>query len=111
MPNRFVRNGVIYKECSGCGEEKPHDAEHYYRAGKYKDKTQRFYTTCKECCKQRDRKERTDRSEIARERQKRRLRARQRAWVRLGQEWPERFQELYAEELFREGPVPKEKTA
>jgi len=110
MPSRFVRNGVIYKECPKCGEEKPNDTAHYYRSGKHRDGTQKFYSLCKECCKQRDKKERTDRSEISRERHKRRMRARQRAWVRLGQEWPERFQELYAEELFREGPVPKKET-
>ena len=107
MPERFVRNGVIYKACSECSEEKPHDAEHYYRAGKYKDGTTRFYTACKVCCKGRDKKQRGDRSEVSRERQKRRLRARQRAWVRLGQRYPKELQELYEEELFHEGPQPQ----
>lgn len=106
MPERFIRNGEIWKACSKCGEEKPHNDDHYYRAGKNPDKSQKFYTTCKTCCKARDKKNRGDRSERAQERQKRRLRARQRAWVKLAQEWPERFQELYAEELFKEGPAP-----
>lgn len=105
MPERFVRNGEIWKACSRCGEEKPHNDEHYYRDGKRKGEV-RYTSDCRLCRREKDKQGRTDRSPRAQARQRRRLRARQRAWVRLAQEWPERFQELYAEELFREGPVP-----
>lgn len=111
MPSRRVRaDGRIWKVCPKCGEDKPHDEEAYYRSGKRRDGTVQFYTRCKTCCEEDAKKERSDRSETARERHKRRLRARQRAWVRLGQRYPKDMQDLYDEEMVREylenGPMP-----
>ena len=110
MPSRFVRDGRIWKQCSKCGEDKPHDEEHYYRSGRNRDKTPRFYTQCKVCCQTQAKEDFQTRSDVAKARQKRRLRAAQRAKTRLAQEWPERYQALYEEELFREGPLPTEET-
>lgn len=110
MPSRFVRDGRIWKQCPKCGEEKPHDAEYYYRSGKRPDGSTRFYTACKECCQRARPAAFANRSEVAKERHKRKLRARQRAWVKLGQRYPEELRELYEEELAREylehGPMP-----
>lgn len=111
MPSRFVRDGEIWKACPRCEVETPHNDEYYYRSGKHADGSTRFYTACKACCQKAAKIERSDRSENARERHKRRLRARQRAWVKLGQRYPAELRDLYEEELAREylahGPMPK----
>lgn len=107
MPERFVRNGKVWKACSQCGVEKPHDEEHYYRSGKRSKETM-YYSSCKECVRaSREIDGRTDQSELARSRRKRRNNARQKAWVRLSHEYPKRFRELYEEELFKQGPIPR----
>lgn len=110
MPERFVRGGVIFKQCPRCELVKPHDERFYYRAGRHRDGSTKFYTACKECCKISSKNERSDRSERARERHKRKLRARQRAWVKLGQRYPDEMRDLYEEELAQEylthGPMP-----
>jgi len=110
-PRRVKSDGRVWKVCPSCGEDKPHDETAYYRAGKHRDRSPKFYTRCKACCERDAKRERTDRSETAKERQKRRMRARQRAWVRLGQRYPLELRNLYEEELAKEyvkhGPMPK----
>lgn len=110
MAERFVRDGEVWKACTKCGVEKPHDAEHYYRSGRYPDGSWKYYSRCKACRKAEQKVERRERSADAHERTKRRLRARQRAWVRLGQRYPKELRRLYEEELVQEylnhGPMP-----
>ena len=110
MPQRYVRNGEVWKRCPGCDRELPHNADHYYRDGTHPDGTAKFYTRCKQCCIQQRKGRRTDQSPNAQERHRRRLRARQRAWVKLGRRHPHEFRDLYEEELAREylthGPMP-----
>lgn len=111
MPERRVRSdGRIWKACPSCGVDKPHDSSAYYRAGKHRDGTTKFYTRCKACVNAQKKHARSDESETAQERHKRRARARQRAWVKLGQRHREEFRLLYEEELVQEyidhGPMP-----
>ena len=111
MPARKVKaDGRIWKVCPRCGVDKPHDDEAYSRAGKRNDGSIKYYTRCKDCANKDAKKQRTDMSDVARERKKRRMRAQQRAWIRLGQRYPKELKELYAEEMVNEylknGPMP-----
>jgi len=111
MPTRRVKaDGRIWKVCPKCGIDKPHDDEAYSRSGKNKDGSTRYYTRCKDCANKDAKQIRKEMSETARERKKRKMRARQRAWIKLGQRYPKELQELYAEEMVREylenGPIP-----
>jgi len=105
-----MKEGRIWKVCAVCGVDKPHDSSAYYRAGRNPDGSQRFYSRCKVCANATAKVARKDRSDTAQERHKRRLRARQRAWVKLGQRYRAEFRRLYEEELVQEyldhGPMP-----
>lgn len=98
----------LKKRCSKCRNWYPATQQFFFRKKerRTRDRSPRYDSWCKRC-RLTHRANTPDRykneSETAKAKRKARLRARQRAWGRLANEFPERMEVLFLEELQREG--------
>lgn len=102
-----MSKSVPLKKCNTCQQWKPRTTEFFYR-NKARGKSYNQYgeqylrSSCKECIKARENKKYSNNwNNRNKERNSKIKSARQAAYRRLAQENEGRFQELYAEELFR----------
>jgi len=107
QPDSFIAPTPMKKRCSKCRKWYPQAERFFYRKQERKSQSgePRYDSWCKLCrLHQRKNSERyRNESDMAKSKRQARLRARQRAWVRLAQEYPQRMSDLFLQELQDEG--------